>query len=168
MDENTFLITVVVVVLVSIGDRLQPIVRDRPRWGSHNTLMCKLRRYELKFFNYFRMTMYTFDFLLRRVERDLAKQNISTRRSIRSVQTRLTLDVLVYGRKPELSERVHYDTCATGELFVFFFFLPYRLFWFAVTKPNIISDRFDALPHTVDSCFVRTLAYKMHCHCGVR
>jgi hypothetical protein len=34
-----------------------------------------------------------------------------------------------------------YNTCATGELFGF---LPYRLFRFAVTKPNVISDRFGA------------------------
>jgi hypothetical protein len=75
----------------------------------------------MKFFNYFRMSMSAFDFLLRRVERDL--------------------DALVYGRKTGLSERVHYNTCATGELFGF---LPYHLFRFPVTKPNVISDRFGA------------------------
>jgi hypothetical protein len=81
-------------------------------------------------------------------------------------EKKLTRDALVYDKKTELSERVHYKTCATGELLIFF----YRIVSFGLQWQNRMSSATGSvlLPHTIDSCFVRTFAYKMHCHCGVR
>jgi len=61
---------------------LHLIVRQRYQLGSFQTLMCQLRRDEFKFFNYFRMSISTFDDLLRRVERLLTRQDTYMRKSL--------------------------------------------------------------------------------------
>jgi hypothetical protein len=84
MDVNTFLIMYWYRRRRRINRRywLHPIVMERSRVGSYRTLMYQLRRDELKFFNYFRLSMSTFDDLLRRVEGDLTRRNTTMRRSI--------------------------------------------------------------------------------------
>jgi hypothetical protein len=57
-------------------------VRQRNNLGSFNTLICQLRQDETKFFNYFRMSIPTFDDLLRRVEISLTRQDTNMRASI--------------------------------------------------------------------------------------
>lgn len=59
-----------------------PIVQVRPHLGAFRTLMSQLRRDEVKFLNYFRMSMATFDDLLRRVEQDLRREDTTMRKSI--------------------------------------------------------------------------------------
>jgi hypothetical protein len=84
MDVNTFLIMYWYRRRRRINMRywLHPIVMERSCMGSYRTLMYQLRRDELKFFNYFRMSMSTFDDLLRRVEGNLTRRNTTMRRSI--------------------------------------------------------------------------------------
>lgn len=59
-----------------------PIVRERYNLGTFRNLMCQLRRDEIKFFNYFRMSPSTFDDLLNRLKRDLTLQDTNMRRCI--------------------------------------------------------------------------------------
>lgn len=69
---------------------VHPIVSDRFRFGTFQTLMNQLRMDESKFFNYFRMSCNTFNDLLRRVEGDLIRQNTVMRSSI-SPEERLAI-----------------------------------------------------------------------------
>jgi len=57
-------------------------VSERNILGSFNTLMCQLRQDETKFFNYFRMSIPTFDDLLRRVEINLTRQDTNMKASV--------------------------------------------------------------------------------------
>lgn len=59
-----------------------PIVRMRCNYGSFQNLMSQLRRDEIKFFNYFRMSESTFDDLLSRLRIDLTQQDTNMRRCI--------------------------------------------------------------------------------------
>ncbi|KAL4126361.1 hypothetical protein QTP88_010583 [Uroleucon formosanum] len=61
---------------------VHPIVSQRNILSSFNTLMCQLRQDETKLFNYFRMSIPTFDDLLRRVEINLTRQDTNMRASI--------------------------------------------------------------------------------------
>ncbi|KAF9424298.1 hypothetical protein HW555_000437, partial [Spodoptera exigua] len=62
---------------------LNPIVQRRSTVGAFTTLMQQLRNDPQKFFNYFRMTIPTFDNLLKKVEKDLKKRDTNMRKSIR-------------------------------------------------------------------------------------
>jgi hypothetical protein len=62
-----------------------------------------------------------------------------------SAQTGLTGDALLYGRETGLSERAHYKTCATGELFGFF----------TVSSLSVGSDNTECHQRPV-RCFYRT------------
>lgn len=62
---------------------LNPIVQRRSTVGAFTTLMQQLRNDPQKFFNYFRMTIPTFDNLLKKVEKDLTKRDTNMRKSIK-------------------------------------------------------------------------------------
>jgi len=55
---------------------VHPILIERPVAGSFVVLFQKLREDDLKFFNYFRMSIKSFDELSSKVERDLKKEDI--------------------------------------------------------------------------------------------
>lgn len=59
-----------------------PLMAQRSREGAYSLLMSQLRGDESKFFNYFRMSMSTFDELLKLLEKDLKKQDTRWRKSI--------------------------------------------------------------------------------------
>lgn len=57
---------------------LHSIIRERSRLELHQTLMCQLRGDQLKFFNYFRMSISTFDYLLKRVEKGVLRSTVES------------------------------------------------------------------------------------------
>ncbi|CAH1997358.1 unnamed protein product [Acanthoscelides obtectus] len=59
-----------------------PLMAQRSTEGAYSLLMSQLRGDESKFFNYFRMSMSTFDELLKLLEKDLKKQDTRWRKSI--------------------------------------------------------------------------------------
>jgi hypothetical protein len=59
-----------------------PIVAARTLEGAYYTLYGRLREDERKFFNYFRMSTSTFDYILDRLAPHLERQNTMMRESI--------------------------------------------------------------------------------------
>ncbi|XP_063623699.1 uncharacterized protein LOC134805527 [Cydia splendana] len=59
-----------------------PLLVQRGRAGAYSLLMSQLRGDDSKFFNYFRMSMSSFDHLLKLLEKDLKKQDTNWRKSI--------------------------------------------------------------------------------------
>ncbi|CAH1971911.1 unnamed protein product [Acanthoscelides obtectus] len=59
-----------------------PLMAQRSREGANSLLMSQLRGDESEFFNYFRMSMSTFDELLELLEKDLKKQDTRCRKNI--------------------------------------------------------------------------------------
>ncbi|KAF9816544.1 hypothetical protein SFRURICE_010703 [Spodoptera frugiperda] len=84
MDVNTFLIFYWYYRRRQRNRRfwVHPILTQRSNLGIFRNLMSDLRRDESKFFNYFRMSMTTFDDLLKRVNEDLKKHDTNMRKSI--------------------------------------------------------------------------------------
>lgn len=84
MDVNTFLIFYWYYRRRQRNRRfwVHPILTQRSNLGIFRNLMNDLRRDESKFCNYFRMSMTTFDDLLKRVNEDLKKRDTNMRKSI--------------------------------------------------------------------------------------
>lgn len=61
---------------------VHPILRDKVTHGMFVTLYPKLREYEPKFFNYFRMSIKSFDDLLELIKDDIAPSSQCVRDTI--------------------------------------------------------------------------------------
>jgi len=54
---------------------VHPVIIDRPMEGEFCTLFSKLREHDSKFFDYFKMSIQSFDELLAKLEDSLKRQN---------------------------------------------------------------------------------------------
>lgn len=65
---------------------VHPINMKREEFGAVYTLFPQLRQHEDKFFNYFRMSVSTFDYLYNRLKNTLELQNTRMRECIQPIQ----------------------------------------------------------------------------------
>lgn len=61
---------------------IHPLVQERTAAGAFYTLFQRLRADEAKFFNYFRMSVASFDNLLGRIRNQICKQDSNMRPAI--------------------------------------------------------------------------------------
>ena len=62
------------------------MIAERSKTGAFNTLFHELRQDNMKFFNYFRMSITTFDELLNKLHDHLLRQDSKMRDSIKPVE----------------------------------------------------------------------------------
>ena len=65
---------------------IHPLIAERSKTGAFNTLFHELRQDNMKFFNYFRMSITTFDELLNKLHDHLLRQDSKMRDSIKPVE----------------------------------------------------------------------------------
>ncbi|CAH1967192.1 unnamed protein product [Acanthoscelides obtectus] len=77
---------------------IHPLVAERSAVGAFYTLFTRLREHEAKFFNYFRTSVATFDYLLQRLDKHIARQETNMRQAIQPTEMlALTIRYLASG-----------------------------------------------------------------------